>query len=639
MTVRETIKVRSAGKKIKRGIYRDFPTRYKDKLGNRYVVGFTVRELLRDGKPETYHTENLSNGKRIRIGKRDVYLPPGDYTYTITYETNRQLGFFEDHDELYWNVTGNGWEFPIEEASATVELPAGIPRSSLVLEGYTGPEDSTASDLVTSIDDSGHPAFHTTKPLKSQEGLTIVAAWPKGFVTKPPRELKPERKIEPTRENESTRKLKSPHLLMQSPHLLMHRWGTTFGLIGVLGIIGYYSIVWAMVGKDPAKGTVIPLFKPPKGFSPAAMRYITRMGYDNKAFTAALINMAAKGFVKIREKDRTYTIVKTRTETKGLAPEEKKIAAKLLRFKTLSEIKLKQKNHAKIGRTVKALKKSLKVQFETKYFVTNRKYFAPGIVFSIIILILTGLFSAGKGNTPIVLFMSLWLSGWSVGVIFLSFTAASSWKTVIQGSGNRLTNLGGAIFLTLFALPFWAGEVFGLSILAIHSSVLVIVFLAAIVFINCLFYHLLKAPTRAGRNLLDKIEGFKMYIGVAEKERLNLLNPPEKTPELFERYLPYALALDVENAWAEQFSEILAKAGQAETEYSPSWYSGTSWSGTGPGNFASSFGNSFSSAIASSSTAPGSSSGLSGGGGGGFSGGGGGGSSGGGGGGGGGGGW
>jgi uncharacterized membrane protein len=129
-----------------------------------------------------------------------------------------------------------------------------------------------------------------------------------------------------------------------------------------------------------------------------------------------------------------------------------------------------------------------------------------------------------------------------------------------------------------------------------------------------LFYHLLKAPTFAGRKIMDQIEGFKLYLSVAEKERLNLLNPPEKTPALFEKYLPYALALDVENAWSEQFSEVLARAGTEAQPYTPVWYSGSSWDGFHTSRFTDSLGSSFASAISSSSSAPGSSSGSGGGG-------------------------
>ena len=131
---------------------------------------------------------------------------------------------------------------------------------------------------------------------------------------------------------------------------------------------------------------------------------------------------------------------------------------------------------------------------------------------------------------------------------------------------------------------------------------------------NGVFYHLLKAPTAAGRRILDQIDGFRMYLSVAEKERLNLENPPAHTPQLFEMFLPYALALDVEQQWAEKFADVLAIAGRNAGGYSPKWYSGTAWSSLGVAAFAGSLGSSLSSAISSASTAPGSSSGGGGGG-------------------------
>ena len=112
MTVTETITVIGTGQEIKRGIVRDFPTRYKDRYGNNVRVGFEIVAIQRDGRPELYHTERVANGIKIFIGQKDVFLQPGQHTFTITYKTDRQLGFFQDYDELYWNVTGTGLDFP-----------------------------------------------------------------------------------------------------------------------------------------------------------------------------------------------------------------------------------------------------------------------------------------------------------------------------------------------------------------------------------------------------------------------------------------------------------------------------------------------------------------------------------------------
>ena len=128
--------------------------------------------------------------------------------------------------------------------------------------------------------------------------------------------------------------------------------------------------------------------------------------------------------------------------------------------------------------------------------------------------------------------------------------------------------------------------------------------------VSGIFYHLIKAPTKMGRKIMDEIEGFRHYLGVAEKDRLNLLNPPEETPELFEAFLPYALALDVEQKWSERFASVLAAAGTADSRggYSPSFYSG-SHTGMDGVMAASALGGALTGALASSSSAPSSSSG------------------------------
>jgi uncharacterized membrane protein len=126
-------------------------------------------------------------------------------------------------------------------------------------------------------------------------------------------------------------------------------------------------------------------------------------------------------------------------------------------------------------------------------------------------------------------------------------------------------------------------------------------------------FHWLQAPTVAGRGIMDRIEGFRQYLGVAEEDRLNALNPPDKTPELFERFLPYAIALDVENRWAKRFAGVLAAAGASAAV--GAWYAGNRDWRNDPVGFANHLGGALSHTIASASSPPGSTDGGSSGGG------------------------
>ena len=161
-------------------------------------------------------------------------------------------------------------------------------------------------------------------------------------------------------------------------------------------------------------------------------------------------------------------------------------------------------------------------------------------------------------------------------------------------------------------MPFLAGEGFGLWVFSEATSIPAVLCIFIIVLLNILFYHLMKAFTIKGRKVMDQIEGLKLYLSVAEKDRLKELNPPEKTIEVFEKFLPYALALDVEQEWCEQFADVLAQAA-AENRYAPTWYTGSHFASGGAVGLASSLG-AMSSSISSSSSPPGSSSGGGGGG-------------------------
>ncbi|MGE5557657.1 MAG: DUF2207 domain-containing protein [Bacillota bacterium] len=516
LTLTETIEIESLGVEIQRGIYREFPTRYKDRYGNTIAIDFQVLGVFKNGAEEPFFIRNLSNGKRVYIGQEDVYLTPGIYTYTIVYKVDRELGFFKDHDELYWNVTGNGWIFPIESAKATVVLPAGIPAEKIGVEGYTGYQGDKGRDYEDFKDMEGRIGFKTTRPLNPYEGLTIVVSWPKGFV-------------------------REPAWQDRLGYLLEDNRGVLVAGLGLLGLLLFYLRIWSQVGKDPAKGTVIPLYGPPEGLSPGAVRYIRRMGYDNKTLTAAIINMAVKGYLQIAEEGRDYTLARGKAEEDVLAPDEKEIADALKSELSAGPLLLSVDNYPAIRSAMYGQMAAFRKEYENVYFINNGRWTALGLLLSILI--------------------------------------------------------GAAAVLSGPGVP-----------------VLVIVACVLMFAMDITFAFLLRAPTEIGRKIMDQIEGFKLYLGVAEKENLEIFNSPAKTPELFEKFFPYALALGVAQEWSEKFAWVLARAREDGTYYTPAWYAGSRWNHLEAVGFARSMDSSFAGAVSSSSTPPGSSSGGGGGG-------------------------
>lgn len=516
MEVSERIRVRAEGTDIRRGIFRDFPTDYRDRLGNRYRVRFDVLSLRRDGQPEVYREENRGNGVRIYAGRADLFLDPGEYVYEIRYATDRQLGFFETHDELYWNVTGNGWAFPIDRASARVELPQPVPADALTIEGYTGPQGGTERAYRAGVEGPGVMTIAATRPLAPREGLTLVATWPTGVI--PP----------PTRAEAAV-------------DLLSDNLGLLIASAWLLITLAYYVPVWHRLGRDPARGVIFPHYEPPRDISPASARHVSRMRYDSKAFTAAIINLAVKGYLEIDEDNDEYSLRSVEGGRKPLAPGERALLDAL--FAKGNRVVLENKNHRTVQRAMTAHRRSLKRDNYRRYFVTNSIYTVPAAAMLVVCI--------------------------AAIVLFAEFTPATI----------------AVIVATLVLTP--------------------------------LFAWLLKAPTTLGRRLLDKLEGFKLYLDVAEKDELELKNPPEKTPELFETFLPYALALGVEQRWSEKFDRVFARL-REETgrDYAPVWYHGR-WNGHGSRNIGSmtaKLAGAVGTAIASAATPPGSASGAGGGG-------------------------
>ena len=583
MQVTETIRVRAEGERIRHGIYRDFPTDYRDRGGNRVHVAFEPEALERDGRAEPFHSEAHGNGVRVYFGSADATLDRGEYTYALRYRTTRQLGFFADHDELYWNVTGNGWDFPIDAASAAVALPGAIDPAELHVEGYTGAQGSKGGDCTASADAPSHALFATTRTLAPREGLTIVLGFPKGLVAEPG--------------------------AGERAGWLLRDNGAALALcLGLVLLWGYYLIEWLRVGRDPKPGVIIPQYAAPDGFTPGALRHLERMGWDDRCVAADLVDLAVHGAIRIRETGGSYTLERVAGAGAPLPPLESSLRDALLGG--AGSLALKQSEHATIAKALALHRTTLAREQSGRYYRRNGVLVAIGALLTLVALV-AGVVALGPaaraGGAG---FMLVWLGIWSFGVVALVGAVIGAWRGA-RGMGR----VGGAIFLTLFSLPFIAGELFGLGVLVRTAGLVFALAMLALLVTNFAFFEWMKAPTIEGRTVLDRIAGLRLYLGVAERDELAAQQAPPLTTGEFQRFLPYALALGVEKNWTDRFAAAVGPAAAAAAIGAAGWYQGTSGGPiTNLGSFASGLGSSFSSAISASSSAPGSSSGGGGGG-------------------------
>lgn len=586
LDVVETIRVNAEGREISHGIYRDFPTIYR-RDGRRIRVGFGVEGVERDGRPEPYALEHIPNGTRIRIGDADTNVPEGQHSYVIRYRTTRQIGFFDGFDELYWNVTGTDWIFPIDSVEARIYLPQEVDFGQSMI--YTGPQDATdGHDGEVASERPGEIVFRSTRPLGPREGMTVAVRWQKGVVAAP------------------------------APPSAARLWLQDYGPIGaailaLLGLAAFYHYAWKRAGRGPVAGTVVPIFAPPDGLSAAAIRYLRRMAFDNRAFAAAIVESGVRGKLKLIEGEKGWfsggkTVIRETADGADMQPPERDMLRAL--FTAGSSIEMDKSNHVIFGAARTALKDGLEEAYLGRLFLRNLGWAWVGLVLMLAAMLFVGTAmalvdpyaEAGDKAMPALGFALLIGSVWAGRG---SRLAISGGDILLAGLAIALA-LGGVVFVVLSFMR--AVETEGLLVMAMAAPLLALPLVLSA-------FKWMAAPTKEGRAVMDQIAGFERYLSITEEERLETLHPPEKTPELFERYLPHAIALGVENKWAGRFAGVLAAAAAEPGRQSGmGWYVGGTNAWSNPGMFATAVGASLASSVASAATAPGSSSGSGGGG-------------------------
>lgn len=360
--IKERITVNREGKQIKRGIYRDLP-----KTKN---VRYSVISVKRDWKTEPYFTENVGRFFRINTGN-DNFLPRnGLYTFEIAYRAENVILGFKDYDEIYWNVTGNGWAFPIEHASAKVFLPQGA--KEIQRAGYIGPYGSK-----TSSDYNLKTGFFSAQHLKKGDGLTVAVGFDKGFV----------------------RQTKTPDVSLDQ-----------YLRYAVLIFAAYLLFTWFLFGRDPVKDAVMPRFNGLPDLTPAQAGWIYSYGHNKVAcLAAALLQGGVSGFFKIEDKSG-ITVTKMREAKNG----EEKLFDHNLHFPLF----LTEKYSPTMERFTGLFEKFLKQKTGERYFTSNTLWVVLGAI--LMLALIAGL-SFLVGLPQIVLIMGFYLIFFiPVGKMFLS---------------------------------------------------------------------------------------------------------------------------------------------------------------------------------------------------------------------------
>jgi hypothetical protein len=384
--------------------------------------------------------------------------------------------------------------------------------------------------------------FRTQRALAAGEGMTFAVSFQKGIIAYP----------------------EGMDALAQNVSDLREVW---LPVLAVLVLLGYNLIAWWRVGRDPPKGTIIPLFHPPKDFSPGLTHYVQYWGMFQgggwTAFTAAIFNLGVKGLVTINNIGDALSVKLT-----GKSPQTPLPVGEEVLFSYLQSTGGVTVNKAS-GPTLN----TKRGEFTAAIARENRKVWfshnAGYVVFSFVLaFVMMGAMVLLDVLEPV------WLIGAFIGGIVVGIIGSLVFSFLSKGG------------IRLFMFVLWLGIVgfnMGGGILESFSSVTVnsaAIAAGSLILISIVFAALMRAPTIQGRKVMDEIEGFKLYLETAEKNRLNMSGEPPMTKDRFERILPYAIAMGVEKPWTEHFEGELARNAVSDvgSDYQPSWYSGRTFS-------------------------------------------------------------
>jgi uncharacterized membrane protein YgcG len=611
--VRETITLRATGEKIQHGIYREFATQYRDRRGQWVVLTLEGVTAQRDGAPEPVRTVGVMNGTRCYLGRPDVLLPPGRYTYTLGYTVTGAVATTERGQALYWNATGYSWRLPIDAASVTLTLPNAA--SPVTLSAYLGRRGTNTEHYTAQRDADGHARYIAYDPLEPGEAFIVMADFPT-VLTRP-----------------TVQRALDPAL--------------KYGGMGLLVVLGYYLLAWWLFGRAPAmRPHVTPRFTPPGGLPPAALRYLWRMGYDTKILAVSLIELALHGVLTIVHYGKDFRLesehvfywdperhllqelasgipVHTRTLARRLGEPVAMVHALVgalitsgvplkvdrdvvhlrrgepsmvpipagslptdawrLAYDLLGPargLRLDDTAYAIVKPAIANQRRYLEASYERRYFNANRWFMLPGVLLSCVVVGYAA-FGDFSGIAPTVTVVAgphapppVWIQpvfNALQPVLHALVSALVAFLTealVCKRSAKHYIVLAALIFFPVALLVVL--HVKGGAFNHFPATFLLVTFL--IWGVSLLFAHLIKAPTSLGQGLFTEIDAFRAYL-LHPGRAAHIQGAPAEDAATFERLLPYAMALDAEGAWIAHFGPILANR-PVEQPYLQQWLVG-----------------------------------------------------------------
>jgi uncharacterized membrane protein len=474
--VTETIEVKFIGSW--NGVYRSIPVEYVTPQGFDYSLLLDVKRVTdENGEKLKFESSRVRHYRKLKI-----YVPGAQNTtrtIVIEYSVADGLRFFEDHDELYWNVTGDEWDYPIQSASVNIVLPSGA--ANIRANPFTGGFGSRAQDADVNIVGNG-VEVRTRAPLRFHEGLTVAVAFDKGAVR------------EPTAIDRAVLFLRSNWPLL-SPVLAF--------------VVMFY--LWWTIGRDPRLRPISAQYEPPDQLTPGEAGTLIDNSADMRDITATIVDLAVRGYMVIEEHDKPSML--------GL-------------------------RHDKDFKFILQKERSTWAGLKTHEQVLLNGFFTMGTVGESVSM--SSLENQFYKNLPQI------KSG-----IFQSLITKGYYRR--RPDSVRSSYLGIGVVIGILAI--WGGTALGAMFGMPALTFMVAGVLTGAVI--CAFGWFMPAHTEQGARAMEGVLGFEDFLNHVESDRFNRMI---KTPEMFEKFLPFAMALGVEKNWSKAFQGILVQP--------PDWYRG-----------------------------------------------------------------
>lgn len=525
LTVREEIVLDNDGS-FQSGFVRDFPGLYRDAGGRRRLAELEVVQVQVNGADVPWTWQSIHGGRRLVVGSPRQPLPRGRCSLVLVYSLDRQAAVAGGREEIKWLLPGYFLDREIDQVTFSLELPEAVQDKELLAASFIGGAGTTDSQ-VFHYTEGEKIVFATTRPLAPGENLVCAVAWPRGAL--PP-----------------------------AAWQYRLRWwlrdnagaAVSLGLLALL--LGWYGLLWLHRGRRPA-GKVQPVSALPAQASPALLRYVRTGVYDSRSFTASVISLAVQGRLLIVEEAGKYALVRGGAGQPLPRDEETLLQALFARNQAV----FLHRDRTLLRTARQRQKRELLALARGKLLHFNRGRIYPAAFLAAAGAVLSSrLLPVSVGVTLAFLGFMLW--GFALAMLALSTAARLpgladdwGWTAVALVLAAELAAAAGLTWLWGRWLATHLGWTMPAAGLGINAA-------------TGFFLRALTVPTPAGQQLLDQARGLRQWLAM-DREKPG-------GPARFEKYLPYAVALDVAGLWGRRFGVPRRKGG-----LTPRWYQGSPW--------------------------------------------------------------